>query len=87
MKNYTNTYLDHFGYCQQDWIGCEICNSTAVDIHHIQSRKRRPDLINDINNLMAVCRSCHIKHGEVTEDIEWLQEIHDKKLKGHQSNR
>jgi hypothetical protein len=38
MKNHTKVYFKAFGYDTNSWIGCEVCGSTAVDIHHIESR-------------------------------------------------
>lgn len=73
--------MDYFGYGIQDFIPCEICEDRAVDIHHILARKKRPDLINDINNLMAVCRVCHQDYGDRTEHLEYLQKIHNLKLR------
>jgi len=35
-----------------------ICKG-KIDVHHIQSRKERPDLILDINNLITFCSSFH----------------------------
>ena len=38
MKNHTKVYLKEMGYDKVDWIECEICGTTAVDIHHIDPR-------------------------------------------------
>jgi hypothetical protein len=59
MKPYTKTYYKFFGYPLDEnaYVPCEICNNRAVDINHIIPRSRRPDLLNDIINLMANCRS------------------------------
>lgn len=76
MKKYTKVYLKFFGYCVDDFIPCEICNSKAVDIHHIENRSHRKDLENDINNLMALCRKCHEKYGDKKQYKNWLKEIH-----------
>lgn len=66
MKAYTKTYMDYFGYGIEDFIPCEICGERAVDIMHIipQSKfgkKRKLDR-DDIKNLMAGCRGCHIDY-------------------------
>ena len=83
MKSYTKVYLKYFGYCEQDVILCEICGLRAVDIHHIETRKRRSDLINEINNLMALCRVCHVQYGDKKQFKEYLNEIHQNKLKAN----
>lgn len=78
MKNHTKVYLKHFGYGDQDFIGCEVCNSRAVDTHHILSRgmggvaNKRLDII---ENLQALCRDCHNKYGDKQE---WLQLLINK---------
>lgn len=81
MKPYTQVYLNHFGYSTADFIPCEICDSRAVDIHHIEARSKRKDLLNDINNLMALCRKCHSEYGDIVELKPKLQEIHNLRLK------
>ena len=56
--------MDFHSYDKSDWIGCEVCGTTAVDIHHIQARGLggdRKGTKNRIDNLIALCRSCHIK--------------------------
>lgn len=83
MKKHTSIYLNYFGYTIADWIGCEICNSTAVDINHIDARgmggdpKGKKDVI---ENLMAVCRACHIKYGDTLEHLEFLKTVHNNQL-------
>jgi len=80
MKPYTKTYLSYFGYSTADFIPCEVCSAKSVDIHHIQARSIRKDLVNDITNLMAMCRSCHQKLGDKKQHKEFLQNIHNQKL-------
>jgi len=71
--------MSHFGYVLDDFIGCEICGSRAVDIHHIENRGAGGSNDKDvIENLMAVCRPCHIEHGDVPYKIEWLKGIHNR---------
>lgn len=81
MKKHTKVYLNHFGYTIADTILCEICNSVAVDIHHINARgmggSKKAD---NIENLMALCRICHDKHGDISDKKEWLKMIHFEKL-------
>jgi len=43
---------------------CELCNRKAVEVHHIKYPKNLED--DNIKNLLAVCRTCHLKlHGKV----------------------
>jgi len=63
---------------------CEICGSRAVDIHHIHRRGMGGGNTDAdrIENLMAVCRTCHIQYGDKKQYIELLIEEHKKKLDG-----
>jgi len=80
MKKHTKVYLQGMGYDTTDWIPCEVCNKQAVDIHHIEARGMGGSKERDtIENLMALCRDCHVRYGDVKHYKEWLQEIHDRK--------
>ena len=81
MKPYTKTYLNYFGYDISDFIPCEVCGAEAKDIHHVQARSIRKDLVNDISNLMDLCRKCHTEKGDKKQFREYLQKIHNQKLK------
>ena len=63
MKKHTKVYLDFFNYGEQDFIPCEMeCGDRAVDVHHLQSRGMGGSKNKDyIENLMGLCRDCHIK--------------------------
>ena len=81
MKNHTKIYLKFFGFSTDEFIPCEVCQSRAVDIHHIECRGMGSSKEKDtIENLMAVCRECHIKYGDKKIHIEYLKEIHKWKL-------
>ena len=83
MKKHTKIYLDYFSYGGEDFIPCEVCGSRAVDIHHIHRRGMGGSTDADkIENLMAVCRTCHIEYGDKTQYFELLIEAHKKKLDG-----
>ena len=79
MKKHTKIYMDYFGYGIEDFIPCEICQSKAVDIHHIEARgmggRKGADII---ENIMAVCRKCHEDYGDIQEFKEKLKELHLK---------
>lgn len=81
MKKHTMTYLNHFGYDISDFIPCEVCGKTAIDIHHIEARgiggSKQAD---NIENLMALCREDHIKYGDKKQYKEFLKEKHAEKL-------
>jgi hypothetical protein len=81
MKKHTLTYLNHFGYDISDFIPCEVCGMTAVDIHHIECRGMGGSKEKDvIQNLQALCRACHIKFGDKKQYKEFLKEKHQEKL-------
>ena len=81
MKNHTKIYLKEMNYHPSDWIPCEMCGQTAVDIHHIEARGMGGSKEADtIENLMALCRDCHNRYGDIKQHKEWLQDIHERKL-------
>ena len=66
MKAHTKIYLQKMGYDESDFIPCEICSHKAVDIHHIEARGMGgTGKKDDIENLMALCRSCHVQYGDI----------------------
>ena len=62
MKKYIKIYMDYHDYCKDEFIPCGHCGTTAVDIHHIDARGLGSSKKKDyIENLIALCRRCHIK--------------------------
>lgn len=81
MKQHTKIYLESFGYDVSDWIPCEVCGATAVDIHHIESRGMGGgQQKNTMANLMALCRGCHIKYGDKKQHVEFLKAKHNETI-------
>ena len=77
MKKYKKIYIDHFGYDKNDFIPCEICGNTAVDIHHLTPKGMGGSKTKDyIENLISVCRECHIKAHDSKEFNDKAKEIH-----------
>jgi hypothetical protein len=73
--------MTYFEYGIEDYIPCEVCKRRAVDIHHIECRGMGgTNIPDDINNLMALCRDCHIKYGDKKEYIEFLKQTHQDRL-------
>ena len=86
MRKHTKVYLQEMGYDVTDFIPCEICQSKAVDIHHIDARGMGGSKIRDvIENLMALCRSCHEEYGDKVHHKEWLKETHYLRLNKKQN--
>src|SRR3990167_393178 len=85
-SNHKQIYFDFFGYDSSSFIPCEICEKTAVDIHHIESRGRGGDKTgekNIIENLMALCRKCHTEFGDKKELKEKLKSVHNLHILTH----
>lgn len=81
MKKHTMTYFNHFGYDISEWIPCEVCDRTAVDIHHIEARAMGGTKQADtIENLQALCRECHAKFGDQKQFKEFLKCKHAEAL-------
>ena len=79
MQPHTAIYIKHFGFDISDFIPCEICQQRATDIHHIEARGMGGTSQADtINNLMALCRTCHINYGDITELKPILHTIHGR---------
>ena len=84
MKKHTKVYLDYFGYGIEDFIPCELCGNRAVDIHHIYARGMGGTKAQErIENLMALCRSCHMEFGDKKDYIDYLNDVHQKEIEDH----
>jgi ribosome-binding protein aMBF1 (putative translation factor) len=80
MRKHTKIYLSHFNYFGNEFIGCEMCGKRAVDIHHIECRGMGGSAKDDINNIMAMCRNCHITYGDKKQYKELLKQRHEQRL-------
>lgn len=84
MKKHTKIYLDYFGYGIDDIILCEVCGSRGVDLHHIDCRGMGGSKGKDvIENIMCVCRQCHMEYGDKKQYVEFLKEKHHDRLNRH----
>jgi 5-methylcytosine-specific restriction endonuclease McrA len=84
VKPHTKIYMEFFDYGEQDFIPCEVCGVRANDVHHIHARGMggNPNGSKDvIENLMAVCRPCHVKYGDKPEHREFLKYKHQEAIK------
>lgn len=56
---------------------CELCGSPATDIHHIYCKGMGGSKSKDvIENLMALCRTCHIEYGDKKQHYDLLSSRH-----------
>lgn len=82
MKAHTKVYIEYFGW--SDFYPCEICGAKAVDIHHIHARGMGGSKTKDvIDNLMALCRSCHIEYGDKRQFMDFLKKRHQVIVNKH----
>lgn len=80
MKPHTKIYFEYFGYDITSFVPCEICEKKAVDINHIKPRGMGGSKkMDNIENLMAVCRECHIEYGDKKQHLDFLTQIHKDK--------
>ena len=81
MKPYIKTYFNYFGYTIADNLSCEVCGGSGADIHHIHRKGMGGSkLLDIIENLMCLCRSCHSAYGDIKQKKAWLYSIHEKVL-------
>ena len=59
MQPHIKNYREYYRIGEQDIVLCEVCGAVAVDIHHIEFRSQKKD--DSIENLIGLCRACHIK--------------------------
>ncbi len=90
MQPHTKIYFTHFGYSENEYIPCEVCQCQAVDIHHIIPRskfgKKEKHKQDKIENLIGLCRHCHdLAHDEILIK-EMLILVHKKWMRNKQYN-
>jgi len=87
MQKYAKNYLEHFGYTIADFIACECCGSQSHDFHHIVPRskfgKNNKEEQDRVENVMALCRLCHVRYGQNKRYNDFLQELHNKTIEYH----
>ena len=80
MKKHVKIYMNYHNYDISDWIACEHCGTTAVDIHHLSGRGIGGSKNKDfIENLIALCRRCHIKAETDKQFNNQLKELNKHK--------
>jgi 5-methylcytosine-specific restriction endonuclease McrA len=76
MKKHVKLFLDHYGYGIDDIILCKVCGCIAVDIHHIEPKGMGGSKTKDtIDNLIPLCRKCHIEAHDNKHSKEYLKSL------------
>jgi len=83
MKKHTKIYLKFFDIFGDEFVSCEMCGKKAVDIHHIECRGMGGTDKDNINNLMALCRNCHITYGDKKQYMDLLKQRHKERIQNH----
>jgi 5-methylcytosine-specific restriction endonuclease McrA len=84
MRKHTQTYLDGMGFDETDFICCEVCGAEGKDIHHLVARGMGGTKKEyTVEELMCLCRTCHIKYGDKKQHMEMLKEVHEKAMKSN----
>jgi len=86
MKNYVKTYLKYFGYDESDFIPCEVCQQKEVDIYPLNTKNIAKSKINLIDNLIALCRECHVRCDSDRAYNDQARLIHRKNLLANSNN-
>tara|TARA_R100000988_G_scaffold56410_1_gene28152 strand:- start:1132 stop:1467 length:336 start_codon:yes stop_codon:yes gene_type:complete len=80
LKKYVKIYMDYHDYVIDDIILCTHCGKQACDIHHIDARGLGSSKKKDyIENLIALCRACHIKAETDKQFNNQLRELNKHK--------
>jgi 5-methylcytosine-specific restriction endonuclease McrA len=71
MTDHIETYRRAWGFALDEYVPCEVCGGTAVDIHHIIYRSHGGG--DEFENTVALCRSCHDRCHAGTLTVEELR--------------
>lgn len=59
-----------------DTILCTVCNSNqSIDLHHIEHRMKNNPKLNEVNNIIALCRHHHEQAHAGILDKEYLKQL------------
>ena len=58
--NYKKSFYKYHGLSECDVLPCAMCNSVAVNLHHVEYGKGIKD--NNPKNLVPLCYACHWEH-------------------------
>lgn len=74
--------MEGMGYSVADWIPCEWCGATSVDVNHIEPRGMggKNPTVDVIENLIGLCRACHLQFEAKKISKEDMRERHLKNI-------
>ena len=88
MKKYIKIYFKFFKKTIEDIIFCEVCGAKAVDIHHIEQKGMGGSKTKDyIENLIALCRTCHENAHANILTKDFLKQKHANYIKRFAENQ
>lgn len=58
---------------------CEICGAEATEVHHRTPHNGNWGLFLDTDNLMSICKSCHIKETQKESERRKQDNVRDKR--------
>jgi len=75
VKPYIKLYLDHHNL-HGEFIPCVVCGVGSTEIHHIHPKGMGGTAGKDvIENLIALCRECHIKAHQSKLSKDYLRSL------------
>lgn len=87
MERHIRIYNRHFDIGAQDFRQCEITGRRGRELHHIFGRVMNEHLssrgitdVDDVRNVMALCREAHEFYGQKEQFNDWLWDIHQEYL-------
>lgn len=94
MQKYIKVYTEFFGIGEQDVVLCTNCNALSNDLHHVYikgmggrktyERNGKTLDINGVENIISLCRGCHVKAHSGQLDQEYLYKLQAKHILKHE---
>jgi len=80
--NYKQLFFKYYEYTEGDFIPCLVCGKVSVDIHHIEPKGMGGSKSKDrIDNLISLCRQCHLDAHAGKLSKSFLKELLENRLK------
>ena len=61
---------------ERNFSKCDYCGVISIDLHHLLTRKERPDLVNNPDNVVPLCKNVHdfITRNQLSDEMKALYE-------------